>query len=630
MRRPLLNVLLLCSLGIVVGIGLVLIVQFSKSSSDSSGTLVSDPSSQHSIDRIDGLDESLDLLLTQNSIELKATVFSYIAKIPDKDLGSVLELLANGSLKYSERVRYELHRALVKKLVSSNPLEALRYAVDHDRQLRIGTESLSASPINAHEFAMPPLAPNPSSLITSLFHFWAMSDVNVANSYARDLDAQSRKLALVGILKSQAGKSLDELRKIAIDLGSERHAIDAYLASLNKEHIEDPSTVWKEVSPLAITGSLPHEWVIKNVVLQWFDKEGVNIVDEIQASNIADTIKSAASKLVLLRAVTDTPELAFRKALKIPFDEFFDTTPVIQSVLTTWAAFDPRAAYNVLDEVTDPILLRRLQEAVVRTWAQTDPRYILESLANIPHHLHDTASSIARNAIATTNPEEAIELALKVPDNHARSSAIRQVLSIWMQLDLDTTINWVENFGSPNQQRYEVVDALTSLLVRDDPRRAFEIARNETLLDRDDTGLEADVVRTIAEWESVETAVELLAQVREGQTRIVASVELAERLINKGDAALALTIGLELPESEQAEYFPSITATWANIDSRSFVESIEKIPNAKLRSQVVLRLFNEQQADLFTYAPIDLLTEGQVEVVMQFLTDDDRATLDQR
>ena len=199
-----------------------------------------------------------------------------------------------------------------------------------------------------------------------------------------------------------------------------------------------------------------------------------------------------------------------------------------------------------------------------------------------------------------------------------------------MQQDLEAAVSWVENAGTSDQQRFEIVETLTSWLVSDDPLRAFEIARKETVLDWDDTGLEADIIRSIARSDGVETAVELLAQVREGKTRAVASAHVAETMIRNGDSARALRLGLDLPVSEQEEYFPSITRTWADVDAGSLVESIEKLPSAELRSKVALGLFEEHRVDNYTIAPVDKLTESQVEVLMQYLTDVDRATLDKR
>ena len=101
-------------------------------------------------------------------------------------------------------------------------------------------------------------------------------------------------------------------------------------------------------------------------------------------------------------------------------------------------------------------------------------------------------------------------------------------------------------------------------------------------------------------------------------------------MINNGDTARALTLGLDLPPSEQEVFFPSVARTWAEVDVGSFLESIEKIPTTEVRSKTALKLFEKWRVDNYTIAPVDSLSESQVELLKQQLTDADRATIDQQ
>ncbi|MCY3540832.1 MAG: hypothetical protein OXH31_02850 [Gammaproteobacteria bacterium] len=577
--------------------------------------------------QVQGLKEILDTFQDENSLDLKAIVFSYVAKVPQTGLGTLLDVLTDKSLKQSSRTRYELQSALLEKLATSHPREALSYAVKNDVPQQLVTVSAVASTSLSLRFALPPSAPTQTSLVTTVFNVWAKTDRAVAVAHAQELDEQSRRLALDGILQSQIGVSLEELRTIAADLGDEQHAIDAYLASFNVEHLDDPRTAWTEVSTLATTRNLPHEWVLKNVVLQWYEQDGVNIVDEIQSSEASANVKSETSRMVLWRAVEDNPEAAFRLALKIPVDMRVGM-PYVHDVVRAWAIVDPQAAYNILDEVDDPFLLQILPRAVVSTWAWNDPHYVLDNLADFPPELHDDATASAFGSISVQSPLEAAERALKVSNPRARSEALSQVIYIWTQLDLEAAVSWVESVETTDQQRFQLVDTLTSWLVSDDPLRAFELARNETGLSWNDTGLEADIIDNIAWSEGVDAAVELLDRVREGKTRAVASANVAEIMINNGDTGGALSLGLGLPESEQKVFFPSVARTWAEVDVGNLLEAIGKIPATEVRSKTALKLFEKWRVDNYTVAPVDSLTETQVEVLTQYLSDADRATID--
>ena len=422
MKRQKIYVSILCVVGLVVGAAGAILLHSLTRMKDSSQSLDTDFSYETGKtandvlerqtdleplgdikDQIQGLEQFQELSLTKNSVEREFAVYSYVAQIAKSDLGPVFESLNNTSLVPSMRVRHELQGALLEKLAISNPQEAMDFAVAHDIPQRSVAMSANASRTIALQFALPPSAPAQISFITTVFSVWAKRDLSDAITHAQNLDEQYRKLALAGILESQADQSLDELRKIALDLGSEQHAIDVYLASFNSEHLDDPELAWDEVSSLATTGSLPHEWVLKNVVLQWYEQEGVNIVDEIQASDASLRVKSDTSRLVLRHAVEDTPDLAFRLALKIPIDMRFGL-PYVDDVVRAWANIDPQAAYNMLEEVDDPFLLDILPGTVVGTWAWNDPYYVLDNLENFPPNLHESATASALGAISVKAP----------------------------------------------------------------------------------------------------------------------------------------------------------------------------------------------------------------------------------
>ncbi len=568
-------------------------------------------------------------LQVTNFDEIEAAIYSYVAQLPARYLGDIFAATIDSSFGSTVRVRHKLQRALLERLTNFEAEEAVEYAVAHDLPQQLVTLSSHASIRLSLRFALPPSAPAQSSFITTVFYSWATRDLSAATEHAHTLDTESRQLALKGILESQSGKSLDELREIAVELGSEKQAEDVYLAGFNTEQLEHPRLAWTKVSPLAESRNLQHEWVIKNVVLQWYEKDGVGIVDEIQATENLGNIKSATISLVLVKAVDDNPQSALQQALKVPMD-VRPGNPIALDVLSAWAISDPQAAYNALEEIDDPFLRDLAPRIVVSTWAVKDPQYVLANIEEFPPNLQASATASALGMIAKTAPLEAAELALEVKSSDVRSNSISQVLRVWVELDLEAAVSWVESVETTDQQKFELVSRLSNSLVSIDSRRAFEVARKETLLTWDKVGIEADVLRSIAQWDSVETAVELLAGVREGKTRAVASAKVAEFVIGNGDIDRALSLGLDLPDAEQAIYFPLITGSWVSVDSNSFVESIEQLPNAETRSKVVMKLFDSRHVDNYTTSYIENFSESQVETLKQYLTDEDRATLDNR
>lgn len=645
MKRPQIYVLILCAVGMVIGVGGAVLLHYvlPTDSSKTSASLrtLGEPRTTES-KRFGNLDRQGDIHdfdnlfnsienpeLRTDSFSLQEAIYSFGTQLAEKELATTLQNTANTTANLPLLTRYKLQQALIEKLAISNPHEALNFALAHDiPQHLVEVSSLAAMRI-ANRFALPPAAPTQTSLISIVFSVWSMNDLTAAIERASDLTDNPRKLALAGILTSQIGATFEELLEIAVSLGSEKHAIDAYLSSFNVENLDDPRFAWEEVSSHAETRDLSHEWVIKNVVLRWYEQDGVSIVDEIQATETSATIKWETTRLVLLRALQDTPELAFRHALKIPIDMRYGM-PVASEVVRVWAVTDPQAAYDILDEVEDEFLLDMLPAQVVSTWAWNDPNYVLENIENFPPNLRQSATSSAIGAIAVTAPQEAIELALNLRNSPARSRSISNVLNVWVQTDLEAAVSWVQSGSRSEQKQLELASSLIDWIVYDHPQRAFEIARRETVLEWDDTGLEADVVRYIAQHRSVETAIELLTRVREGKTRAVAAAEVAETLIGNGHTTRALQLGLDLPVSEQIEFFPRITEKWVSIDPNSFVESIEEIPTAELRSRLVTKLFDIRHVDNYTTTYIENFSESQVATLEQYLTDEDRATIEDR
>ena len=644
MKRPHIYALILCSVGMVIGAGGAVLLHYvmptGSSNTASSLRPLADPrtteskqleisANQAEIHDLDHLFSSIEnTVLRKDSFALQEAVYSFVTQLTETELAPTLQNTVDATVRLPRIILYKLQQAIVEKLAISNPREALNFALEHDiPQHLVEVSSIAAMRI-ANRFALPPAAPAQTSLITTVFSVWSMNDLTTAIERAGDLNGNPRKLALAGILMSKIGATFEELREIAVSLGSEKHAIDAYLASFNIENLEDPRFAWEEASSHAETRDLSHEWVIKNVVLSWYEQDGVSIVDEIQATETSETIKWETTRLVLLRALQDTPELAFRHALKIPIDLRVGR-PIASEVVLAWAVTDPKAAYDILNEVEDEFLLDLLPRQVVNTWAWNDPNYVLDNIANFPPDLHQSATSSALGAIAVNAPQEAIERALGLSNRRVRSRSVSHVLNIWVQLDLEAAVSWVQSGNRSEQKQLELASSLIDSIEYEDPQRAFEIARKETVLEWDGTGLEADVVSYIAEYRSVESAIELLTSVREGKTRAVATAGVAEILIGNGHTTRALKLGLDLPDSEQIEFFPRITEKWVSIDPNSFMESIEEIPTAELRSTVVLKLFEKRSVNNYTTSYIEQFSESQVETLTQYLTDEDRATIDE-
>lgn len=627
MKRLLSQIFLLGLIGLVLGGGiayLLYVMMYSSASSPDHDSkppnIVSLQESSIGDDEARNYDPTLrqfeDSSLTTHASELASEIYSFVALLPEQDLGVVLRRTANSSFRFQEDVQHKLQQALLERLTIFNPNVALNFALNHGNTDKLTSDYSAALARMSFEFAAPPTSPPKFTYIETVFKIWAMNDLATAVAQGKQLDTSTRRLAIAGILASQVGESFQYLQDIASEMGEESLAVDAFLLSFNVEQLEDPKSAWEMVSSLITARNLLHEWVLKNILLRWYEIDGVSLVDEIQSSNLSDNIKSNTILLVLTRAAREVPKQALQVALNIPNDKRYKI-PIVRNVVGTWTNFDPQAAFKYLDQVDDEFFRNSLPQTVVSTWARNDPHYVLENLDNFAPDLQQIATSSALGSISQTDPQLAAEHALTISSEGTRTAAFRQVLRNWMQQDLEEVIDWVDTTEASGQQRFELVSTLTSWLVSDDPVRAFELARSQNVLDWDNVGLEADIIRSIAQWEGVEMALDLLGQVREGKTRAVATAKVADQLINNGEIDAAIQLGLELPEAEQLEFFPQISRVWSRIDANGLVESIEQLPTAELRSAFVSTVLRESSDDF---------TEEQMSELKKILTDSPEVT----
>ncbi|MYD45450.1 MAG: hypothetical protein F4W92_03785 [Gammaproteobacteria bacterium] len=164
----------------------------------------------------------------------------------------------------------------------------------------------------------------------------------------------------------------------------------------------------------------------------------------------------------------------------------------------------------------------------------------------------------------------------------------------------------------------DVGEDLATNLVHTDPRRAFDIALQQRILERVGgmymPALEAQILGQIV-YQDFDLAVELLPKKREGSSRSQVYTSVGSNYINLGQSSKAVDLGLKLTANERTQYFQSIAYTWASIDTSGLVESFKNLPTAKIRSNLARTLTSQWMEDNFT--------EAQLEVLESYLSDSD-------
>ena len=552
-----------------------------------------------------------DPSLHKIAFQRKLTIYSYVDGLSEQQITTELEGTLEPASSLSSRVRKELQTALIEKLAVLNPVAALKFSVDsNDLSIDFGI----SSPLGNQQYALNATETEFMPVVRSVFKEWALSDLDDAVESAKTLSESARMNALAGILSTLSGEPLTTLRDIAKTLGDEEQGIDAYVMSFRTATVAEPKAIWTELITLVKSDHYYKTQILGNVAEQWYKKDGIRVLDQINATPLDENRKSNLIRRVLHLAATNNPQEAFQYAQTLSTDRRYSSS--VYNVVDIWAKSDPQAAYQAVTRVEQSRDRERLQTTVVHSWASNEPYYYLNNLDKFPSSTREIGISGALATIAKTSPQEAAELALEQKDEGFMSMLSFMlpsvVISPWVEQDVEAAVNWVLSGPVPEDKRHNWVRALTTDLVSSDPRRAFEIAlkqpKVEGGLEAFMPSLESDIISQIVRRD-LDLAIELLPKLPKTSSRVLAYASVGDEYIDLGDSKKAVSLGLQLPIEEQVNYFESIASTWARTDPGGLVESIKDLPTPELRSSIAQEVSSRRLKENFTDAQLEELKQ---------------------
>ena len=538
-----------------------------------------------------------------------------MASLSEQQIVQELLSSADQELDLSHSVLEELQTALIERLATLNPTSAMKFLTE---QRGLGRDLVVLNSWGVQLSGTLGLTTSSVSFIESLFREWALNDLDSAIQSAKSLESEVKNKALAGILTSLSGEPLSKYRSIAKELGDEQLGVDFYVTSFSSKHIEDAEATWKEFVSIIDPNDSSHLVALGSVSHQWFEQDGISVLDQVRSSALTDVVKSNLVDGLLRLAAMETPHQAFHYALKMPSPGAF--SPSLSIVFSVWAESDPQAAYQAATSIEQSGRRESIQRQVVSVWAAKDPYYFLENSDSFPPQIRDQGSSNALQSIAVTSPQEAAEIALeRIEGGFGGLFYVPTViLQHWIDQDVEAAVQWVLNGPVSEENQYTWVSALATNLVKSDPRRAFDIARSLTIPEHMEgmnaPALEAQILGQVV-MQDFDLAVELLPSVREGSSRSQAYIAVGNKYIDLGQSSKALDLGNNLSANEQTQYFQSIAYTWASTDASGLVESFENLPTEEIQLNLARTLTSQWMKDNFT--------EAQLEVLKQYLRNSD-------
>lgn len=619
MKRTFAVSVILLTSGIVIGGGGTYVLHLATSIKDSSNLSpgVNEPKTNENIG--DGQpslpndsQSSFVLNLQSNAFQTKFEVYSYVSGLSEQQVSNELQRSINLSNETPRRVLGELQTALLERLVVLNPVAAKVFALsqnDVDSDLLV-PDSWSwlqqSSQITDADMVLMPL-------VQGVFMEWALTDLDTAIDNARSLNEDARKNALAGILATQSGEPLATHRAIAKQLGHEKQGFDSFVMSYRTASVDDPKAIWEQVINLIDPDDYDQHQVLANIAEQWYEHDGLSVIEEINAGTLNESGKSAAVDAILSVAATVNPQEAFHYAQTLPSDGYFSGP--LRSVIHSWASSDPQAAYEAATSIQQSSQRESLQRTVARIWGSNEPYYVLENSDIFALQISDEAVSSALAKIAESSPQEAAELALEQGDGFMGSLNFllpTTVLTQWVRLDAEAAENWVFNGPVSEDKRDNWVRAFITSLVVSDPRRAFELALEQPKAEGGIAAflppLSVQIFGSIV-YSDFDLAIELLPKLPEGDSRSESYASVGNKYIDLGSFDKAMNLGLQLPSDEQANYFQSIAYTWSSVDPAGLVESIKDLPTPELRSSLAQELSSGWMKQNFTDDQLDELKQ---------------------
>ncbi len=513
--------------------------------------------------------------------------------LSDLNEAQVAELLIQSQDIFEDEDWSALHSAIVQRLAHQNPSRALSLVLDADNSYNLGP------------------------LVTHAFREWAHSNLDEAVSYARTLDPDIKAIALGVILRERTDLSENTIRAIARDLGDEQRATSTITQRKIDEAIDDPEKAWNELA-LELQDDQGNTSAILRIANAWVEESGLNVLDQVYESLTNIQVRQDVIRNVLFEVAQTDPAGAFNYAVAMN-DQYNSMVSVVAS---TWARSDPRSALSAAIEIKKVSARKAAAEEVVRAWARSEPRELLEGIDALPTDLQEAASVEALSEIAIESPQEAADLVAAMVSGSVKTSSASSVVRMWSRHDHTAALEWILNEPGVEEIRSDLLYSIMHTLVSVDPELAMTTALaqpieetdSRTGIYREELGMEFTVISMLA-YSDPKKAIELLPQVREGQTRFESFETVAQSLLRNGEIDQAFNIAQQVPDSDREQFYLAVTTAWAGSDPVGMLNSMNRFPSEDAMSRAALVLVMSNHTS-------KTLSDEQVEEAKRYISEE--------
>ena len=444
--------------------------------------------------------------------------------------------------------------------------------------------------------------------LKGIFSEWCVSNLDDAISAAKKLNRHERLSVLTVIVNVRDDLTTAQLNAIAGELGHPEYASRIESQTKTIELADDPISAWNV---------LIHDGLDDMLQLDTF----VLIVESLIEEQGMDA---------LFHLHHEPFDVGFRIIGEVyTADRVFDAL-VKNDPENTWAYIQHGSSRSLdqslgkaqvedqstVSERDRAYMTNRVQHILLRSWADTNPEFVLAEIEQIPHHLQPLACERALASLVTTDSERTVELIQSLSLYGGSSDAtLMEVVRRWSATDPAATLDWVlsasemDNVSSydpyrwPTNKEYIERTVLESLVL-EDPKRAIEVAA----LQDDATYLVSRIMYVLATSDT-ESALEVLPLVSDSSKRR-AIAWVAAALAGRGEIEQGMELLLQYEETSGEEVsWVSFFSGWVGYNAVQLFDRLDEL-EPRLRTVAAGRL---------DYIFLPSLTQEQLDYVRSIL-----------
>lgn len=517
---------------------------------------------------------------SNNGSESGASSWIFAEEFDHSDLQTLIEMLANlnqqelldliekSSTQSGTKRLYTIQELLIENLVQISA-EAAVASVEHFQQDRR------------------------RALLQHVFLHWSLVDLESAISAADELKRSDRQETLKAIFTERS--DLNEQNWTSMTL---RTNFESELARWESEREVYQLMDQEPVAAIQLlvddnTDDFQQIDLYRQVVEQWFQFDGLNILKQLQRLDLPRQVFTELVDQVTRRDRVATLNFLRRK----DFDPY---GRIENQLVTNWVEHDAAEAFRAVNDLPKSQYRNSLLLTVILSWGRKHPNEALDRVMEFPRLYRADAVFAAAIKLAEDNALASIDRisdVRSVPGTDV-DRAIESVVRIWASDAPKLALEWVQNnTDEDSAYRTELLSVVLPKFALVDPEQAMNIAAEAFNPDSNYWSLESQVIQSLITFDRLDSAVELLGQVRE-EIRPAEFVNIGAELVkqNRLDDALALTDSI--PNEERSEYLYYLASRLTIDDlATDVLEIIAKVPSAQLQSDVAERLLMDGTAE---------------------------------